>query len=66
MPFWKIDHPASAFTAEDKHALSRRITELYRALPKFYFIVVFLEVAPEAFYMVASRRTILFASECTI
>ena len=47
MPFWKIYHPVGAFTAEDKRALSQRITELYRALPKFYVIVVFQEVAPE-------------------
>ena len=40
MPFWKIYHPVGAFTAEDKQALSQRITELYRALPKFYVIVV--------------------------
>ena len=31
--------------------MSQRITELYRALPKFYVIVVFQEVAPESFYM---------------
>ena len=43
MPFWKIYHPVGA--------LSQRITELYRALPKFYVIVVFQEVAPESFYM---------------
>src|SRR3954447_3230338 len=38
-------------TAEDKHVLSQRITGLYRALPKFYVIVAFQEVAPESFYM---------------
>ena len=47
MPFWKIYHPVGAFNADDKRALSQRITELYRALPKFYVIVVFQEVAPE-------------------
>ena len=51
MPFWKIYHPVGAFTAEDKKALSGRITDLYRGLPKFYVIVVFQEVAPESFYM---------------
>ena len=51
MPFWKIYHPVNAFTAEDKRALSQRITELYRPLPKFYVIVVFQEVAPNSFYM---------------
>jgi phenylpyruvate tautomerase PptA (4-oxalocrotonate tautomerase family) len=51
MPFWKIYHPVNAFTADDKRELSKRITELYRGLPKFYVIVVFQEVAPESFYM---------------
>lgn len=51
MPFWKVYHPVGAFTAEDKKALSGRITDLYRGLPKFYVIVVFQEVAPESFYM---------------
>jgi len=51
VPFWKVYHPVGAFTAEDKRALSQRITELYRGLPKFYVIVVFQEVAPESFYM---------------
>lgn len=51
MPFWKIYHPVGAFTAEDKRALSKRITELYRALPKFYVIVAFQEVASDSFYI---------------
>ncbi|MCP1968537.1 tautomerase family protein [Bradyrhizobium elkanii] len=51
MPFWKIYHPAHAFSAADKQALSQSITELYRVLPKFYVIVVFQEVAPDSFYM---------------
>lgn len=51
MPLWKIYHPVGAFTAEDKRALSQRITGLYRGLPKFYVIVVFQEVAPDSFYM---------------
>lgn len=51
MPFWKIYHPVGAFSAADKHDLSRSITELYRVLPKFYVIVVFQEVAPDSFYM---------------
>ncbi|MDU1695537.1 MAG: tautomerase family protein [Bradyrhizobium sp.] len=50
MPFWKIYHPVGAFTAEDKRALSERITGCYRGLPKFYVIVVFQEVAPDSFY----------------
>lgn len=62
MPFWKIYHPVGAFTAEDKRALSQRITELYRGLPKFYVIVVFHEVTPSPSIWAARRRTISFAS----
>jgi phenylpyruvate tautomerase PptA (4-oxalocrotonate tautomerase family) len=62
MPFWKIYHPVGAFTAEDKRALSQRITELYRALPRFYVIVVFKRLRPIRSTWVVSRRTISFAS----
>jgi phenylpyruvate tautomerase PptA (4-oxalocrotonate tautomerase family) len=51
MPLWKIYHPVDAFTAEDKQALSERITGLYRILPRFYVGVVFQEVARESFYV---------------
>jgi phenylpyruvate tautomerase PptA (4-oxalocrotonate tautomerase family) len=51
MPLWKIYHPVGAFTAEDKQALSGRITGLYRILPKFYVGVVFQEVARDSFYV---------------
>jgi phenylpyruvate tautomerase PptA (4-oxalocrotonate tautomerase family) len=51
MPLWKIYHPVGAFSPEDKQQLSRRITELYSRLPKFYVGVVFQEVAPESFYV---------------
>lgn len=51
MPFWKIYHPVGAFSAEDKQELSKRITGLYRGLPRFYVIVVFQEVSPDSFFM---------------
>ena len=51
MPLWKIYHPVGAFTAEDKHAFARRITELYGFLPKFYVNVIFQEVPRDSFYI---------------
>jgi phenylpyruvate tautomerase PptA (4-oxalocrotonate tautomerase family) len=51
MPLWKIYHPAGAFTAEDKHAFARGITELYAGLPKFYVNVVFQEIPRDSFYV---------------
>jgi|ERR1700733_11877158 phenylpyruvate tautomerase PptA (4-oxalocrotonate tautomerase family) len=51
MPLWKIYHPTGAFTTEEKHAFSRRITDLYAILPKFYVNVIFQEIPKESFYI---------------
>ena len=51
MPLWKLYHPVDTFSAEDKQALSQRITALYKPLPKFYVGVVFQEVAKDSFYI---------------
>lgn len=51
MPLWKIYHPVGALTPEDKHALSRRITDIYSVLPRFYVGVIFEEVAADSFYI---------------
>jgi phenylpyruvate tautomerase PptA (4-oxalocrotonate tautomerase family) len=51
MPLWKIYHPEAAFSLEDKTAISRGITEIYRGLPKFYVGVVFQEVPKSSFFV---------------
>jgi phenylpyruvate tautomerase PptA (4-oxalocrotonate tautomerase family) len=53
MPLWKIYHPVGAYTREDKHALSKRITDIYSQipLPKFYVNVVFQEIPQDSFYV---------------
>jgi phenylpyruvate tautomerase PptA (4-oxalocrotonate tautomerase family) len=51
MPLWKFYHPENAFSAEDKQAISRKITAVYRALPKFYVGVVFQAVPADSFYV---------------
>jgi phenylpyruvate tautomerase PptA (4-oxalocrotonate tautomerase family) len=56
MPLWKIYHPENAFTAQDKKALSERITALYRRLPKFYVGVVFQAVAKDSFFIGGEPR----------
>jgi phenylpyruvate tautomerase PptA (4-oxalocrotonate tautomerase family) len=56
MPLWKFYHPPGAFSAEDKKAMSERITALYRVLPKFYVGVVFQEIAPDNFYVGGEPR----------
>ncbi len=51
MPLWKVYHPEGAYTAEDKKAMSERITRIYRMLPAFYVGVVFQEVPKSSLYV---------------
>src|SRR5215468_774870 len=53
MPLWKVYHPEGAYSRQDKHAFSKRITEIYSEvpLPKFYVVVVFREVPQDSFYV---------------
>ena len=51
MPLWKFYHPETAFSAEDRQAISQRITGIYRMLPKFYVGVVFQAVPADSFYV---------------
>lgn len=51
MPLWKVYHPEHAFSPEDKHAIARRITGIYRDLPPFYVGVVFEAVPKSAFFI---------------
>ena len=51
MPLWKVYHPVGAYTKEDKHALSKRITDVHSSLPKFYVDIVFQEVPQDSLYV---------------
>ena len=53
MPLWKVYHPAGAFTAEDKKALAKRVTEVYASvpLPKFYVVFIFEEVPKDSCFV---------------
>lgn len=46
MPMWKIYHPSGAYTAEDKQAMSKAITDAYAKipLPRFYVVIIFEEM----------------------
>jgi phenylpyruvate tautomerase PptA (4-oxalocrotonate tautomerase family) len=57
VPLWKVYHPVGAFSVDDKQQLSKRITDLYKRLPRFYVGVVFQEVAPESFYVAGEPAT---------
>ena len=53
MPLWHIYCPENAYSAEDKCALARRITDLYAdvGLPRFYASVVFHELPKNSFFV---------------
>lgn len=51
MPLWIIYHPVDAYTADDKCAFAKKITELYDMLPKFYVNVIFQEISKSFFYI---------------
>jgi phenylpyruvate tautomerase PptA (4-oxalocrotonate tautomerase family) len=52
MPLWKVYHPVGAYSAEDKAAISRSITDVYaRVMPRFYVGVIFQEVEADNFYI---------------
>ncbi len=56
MPLWKVYHPAGAFTAEDKKALAKRVTEVYARvpIPKFYVVFIYEEIPRTLALSVAS------------
>ncbi len=47
MPLYRIYHAKGLFSAEAKQAISERITNVFSHLPRFYVVVVFLEVEPQ-------------------
>jgi phenylpyruvate tautomerase PptA (4-oxalocrotonate tautomerase family) len=51
MPLWKIYHPEGAYSPQDKQAISARISDIYRSLPRFYVGVVFQEVPSTSFFI---------------
>ena len=53
MPLWKVYHPVGAFTAEDKKARAKRVTEVYASIPipKFYVVFIFEEVAKDSCFV---------------
>ena len=48
MPLWRIYHPTSLFTADEKSLIAKSITNLYTPLlPAFYVNVLFLPYDPQ-------------------
>lgn len=53
MPFWKIYHPAGAYTPQEKKEFADTVTRAYAAapLPRFYVVVIFEEIGADSFYV---------------
>jgi phenylpyruvate tautomerase PptA (4-oxalocrotonate tautomerase family) len=53
MPLWKVYYPVGAFTAEDKKALAKRVTEMYAKvpIPKFYVVFIYEEIAQDSCFV---------------
>jgi phenylpyruvate tautomerase PptA (4-oxalocrotonate tautomerase family) len=51
MPLWKVIHPAGAYSAADKKEFAGAVTRVYQAIPRFYVVVLFEEVAADSFYV---------------
>ena len=51
MPLHRFYVPPGLYTAEDKAKLSEAITAIYVGIPRFYVVVIFIEVDKDNFYV---------------
>ena len=51
MPLHRFYVPPGLYTAEDKAKLSEAITAVYASIPRFYVVVVFIEVDKDSYYV---------------
>ncbi|KAK7052610.1 Tautomerase-3 domain-containing protein [Favolaschia claudopus] len=51
MPLHRFFVPKDLYTPADKSALAEAITEVYAILPKFYVVVLFIELDSTNFYL---------------
>jgi phenylpyruvate tautomerase PptA (4-oxalocrotonate tautomerase family) len=56
MPLWKVYHPEGAYTPEDKHEMSKRITDVYAILPRFYVGIIFQAIPRDSFFVGGEPR----------
>lgn len=58
MPFWRIYHPANAYSEEEKQAFSEIVTSMYAnvPIPKFYVVCLFEEVSPGTLFVGGKRN----------
>eukprot|EP00877_Chromochloris_zofingiensis_P014135 jgi/Chrzof1/8976/Cz03g31180.t1 len=51
MPLHRIYHAEGVFSSADKKAIAQRVTGVYKKLPPFYVVVVFIAVDKDSFYI---------------
>ena len=51
MPLHRLYQPKGTFSPEDKKAIAEAITKVYSVLPKFYVVVVFVDVDEDSFFI---------------
>jgi phenylpyruvate tautomerase PptA (4-oxalocrotonate tautomerase family) len=53
MPLWNVYHPVGAYSEEEKRDFAERVSSDYEAggLPRFYVVILFLEVDRGSFYV---------------
>ncbi|CAK0786534.1 hypothetical protein CVIRNUC_009747 [Coccomyxa viridis] len=51
MPLHRIYSVKGVFSPDDKKAIAEGITNVYKVLPKFYVVVVFIDVDKDSFYI---------------
>ncbi|KAF8206034.1 putative oxalocrotonate tautomerase [Mycena galopus ATCC 62051] len=51
MPLHRFFTPKGLYSAEEKAAISVAVTSVYSTLPKFYVVVLFIELDPSSFFV---------------
>lgn len=56
MPLHRIFVPPNLYSEEDKSAISAAITDVYKILPAFYVVVIFITVEKGDYYVGGEKR----------
>ncbi|KAJ7201200.1 putative oxalocrotonate tautomerase [Mycena haematopus] len=51
MPLHRFFTPKGMYSADDKAAIAAAVTAVYSQLPKFYVVVLFIELDPDSFFV---------------
>ncbi|KAJ7708220.1 putative oxalocrotonate tautomerase enzyme-domain-containing protein [Mycena rosella] len=51
MPLHRFFTPKGMYSAEDKAAIAAAVTAVYKSLPPFYVVVLFIDLDPESFFV---------------